>query len=64
MKLFNFNEFIKEAVTSGQMAPNISFAPNIAFAPISQNPTPDPIETARLNMRSKPKFKKKKKNEK
>ena len=60
MKILKFEQFIKEAVISGQMMPNINFAPNIAFTPMAENPTPDPGEVYHLNLRVKNKYKKKK----
>jgi hypothetical protein len=62
MKFLTFEQFLKEAVLSGQMSPNISFAPNIAFVPMSENPTPDPAEVYHLNMRVKNRNKTKRKN--
>lgn len=64
MKFLTFEQFLKEAVLSGQMSPNINFAPNIAFVPMSENPTPDPAEVYHLNMRVKNKTKRKNNNAK
>lgn len=65
VKFLSFGQFVSEAMTQGQMAPNINFAPNIAFAPMSENPQPDAGEQDQLNMRTRMKKKvlKKKKNE-
>ena len=62
MKIPTFQQFIQEAMLTGQMSPNISFAPNIAFLPMGENPTPDPGEIDHLNMRVKNRYKKKRNN--
>lgn len=59
-----FEQFLEEAVLSGQMSPGINFAANVAYMPMSENPTPDPAEVYHLNMRVKNKSKRKNNNAK